>query len=190
MSLATAALLARLGPIASGIGALLLLFALIGGNGLSGLSMVGGAVFLGGLIFLYMGRRILRLASPENILTRWNLTADQWRQYVAVAREREELRGALAGHIAIDSETPSGGIEVIALKQGFMVGEHFYEAGTSGARIKAIRVVDGALPLFELDVEISSDETWVRRTMRIPVPRTALEQASKVERHWAVQLDG
>ncbi len=185
MSIATATILARFGPIAAGIGALLFAMPFVFGFISTVLSIVGTLALTGGLIAAFLGRRVLRMVAPENVIASWTVTFDEWRQYAAAAREREELPGALVGSVPLNREVPSGGVEVVALKRGFLISGSFFEAGTSGARLQGMQVVDGPTPILELDVEYDAEDGSTRRAVRIPVPRAALEKAATVERHWA-----
>lgn len=185
MSLALARRFVQFGPIVAAIGALVYLALMFRtGDTPVIVNVIAMILFAGGLIAAWLGRRILRLTAPENVIARWVVSHDEWRRYVATCREREALPDALPGAVTLDREIPSSGAEILALRRGFVIFETFLEAGTSGARVMATRVVEGPVHLFELDIDYSSDDTHVQRTIRIPVPRHALERAAEVERHW------
>ncbi len=138
-----------------------------------------------GLLLVYVGWRTLRLASDDNVIARWTVTPDEWERHVAACRMREEMPGALPGTVPLDLDIGSAGIEVVALRRGFRVGDTFHEIGTLGAEVLDMRVVDSPVRLFEFNLIIATGRTSsIRRGVRIPVAADAAELADRVEDHW------
>jgi hypothetical protein len=86
--------------------------------------------------------------------------------------------------VPLDLPVPPQGIEVMALRRGFRVGESFHELGTLGAELLDVRVVDSPAPMFEFNVIYARGRTSsVRHGVRIPTAGAGL-LANQVEDHW------
>ena len=97
---------------------------------------------------------------------------------------RERMAGALPGSVALDLQSPLEGIEVIALPDGFSVGDAFHELGTLGAEILDARVVDSPVAMFEFNVIYATGRTSsVRRGVRIPLAGGET-WIKRIEDHW------
>lgn len=146
-----------------------------------GAFVVGGS----GLLIGYVGFRTLRLGSAAQAIAVWVVTDDQWQRYVAACRMRETMPGALPGAVPLDLPVPPQGIEVVALRRGFRVGESFHEIGTLGAEVLDIRVVDSPAAMFEFNTIYATGKTSsVRLGVRIPIAAGATALAVQVEDYW------
>lgn len=127
----------------------------------------------------------LRLGSPSQAIARWVVSQDEWQRYAAACRMRESMPGALPGAVPLDMSVPATGVEVLALRRGFRVGESFHEIGTLGAEVLDIRVVDSPAAMFEFNVLYATGKTSsVRHGVRIPIAAGAEALARQVEEHW------
>jgi hypothetical protein len=146
--------------------------------------VVGGS----GLLVAYVGWRTLRLGGDAQAIARWIVSADEWQRYVAACRMRETMPGALPGAVPLDVAVPPPGLEVLALRRGFRVGESFHEIGTLGAEILDVRVVDSPAALFEFNVLYATGKTSsVRLGVRIPIGSAAGTLARQVEDYWVAR---
>ena len=146
-----------------------------------GAFVVGGS----GLFVAYVGCRTLRLGSAAQAIARWVVTDEQWQRYVAACRMRETMPGALPGAVPLDLPVPPQGIEVMALRRGFRVGESFHEVGTLGAEVLDVRVVDSPAAMFEFNMLYATGRTSsVRLGVRIPIAAEAGALAIQVEDYW------
>ncbi len=181
--------LAQYGPIVAAIGALLAIaLKFIGDDNTIISTFVGTFLIVGGLLGAWMGRKVVSMTAPENVIARWQVSHDEWRRYVAICQEREAMPDARIGAIPIKHDIPSSGTEILALKDGFLVLDSFYQAGDSSAPLDALRVIPGSINLFELDIDYSRSDTAVSTTIRIPVPQHALEQAASIEKYWQARV--
>jgi hypothetical protein len=138
-----------------------------------------------GLLLVWIGWRALRLARPANTIARWIVPHDQWQRYVAACRMREAMPGALPGVVPLDLPVPAAGIEVLALKRGFRVGDSFHEMGTIGCEVMDMRVVDSPAHLFEFNMRYSTGRySSVTQGVRIPIALDAQALANQVEDYW------
>lgn len=138
-----------------------------------------------GLLLVWIGWRTLRLARPANTIARWIIPPDQWQLYVAACRMREAMPGTLRGAVPLDLPVPATGIEVLALKRGFRVGDSFHELGTIGSEMMDMRVVDSPAHLFEFNMRYSTGRySSVAQGVRIPIAVDAQELANQVEDYW------
>jgi hypothetical protein len=149
------------------------------------LTVFGAFVVAGsGLLVAFVGWRTLRLGSAAQAIARWVVSEDEWRRYVAACRMRETMAGALPGAVPLDLPVAPQGIEVLALRRGFRVGESFHEIGTLGAEVLDVRVVDSPAPMFEFNVLYATGRTSsVRRGVRIPTAGADV-LAKQVEEYW------
>jgi hypothetical protein len=146
--------------------------------------VVGGS----GLVVAYVGWRTLRLGSAAQAIASWVVSADEWQRYVAACRMREAMPGALPGAVPLDLPVPPQGLEVMALRRGFRVGESFHEIGTLGAEILDVRVVDSPASLFEFNVLYATGRTSsVQLGVRIPIAAGAGALAHQVEDFWVAR---
>ncbi len=142
--------------------------------------VVGGS----GLLVASIGWRTLRLSNPDRAIARWRVGEVDWRRYQEACRMRERMAGALPGSVALDLQIPLEGIEVIALPDGFSVGDAFHELGTLGAEILDARVVDSPVAMFEFNVIYATGRTSsVRRGVRIPLAGGET-WIKRIEDHW------
>lgn len=138
-----------------------------------------------GLLVAYAGWRTLRLGDAGQAIARWVVPEHEWQRYVAACRMRETMPGALPGAVPLDLAVPPQGIEVLALRRGFRVGESFHEVGALGAEVLDVRVVDSPAAMFEFDVLYATGKTSsVQRGVRIPIAAGAEALARQVEDHW------
>lgn len=146
-----------------------------------GASIVGGM----GLLLSYVGWNTLRLGSDAQAFARWVVTDTEWQRYSAACRMRETMPGALPGAVPLDLPVPPQGIEVLALRRGFRIGESFHEIGTLGAEVLDVRVVDAPATMFEFNMIYSTGKTSsVRQGVRIPIAAGAEALANQVEDYW------
>jgi hypothetical protein len=149
-----------------------------------GAFVVGGS----GLLVAWVGFRALRLGGAGQAIARWIVSADEWERYAAACRMRETMPGALPGAVPLDLAVPPQGLEVLALRRGFRVGESFHEIGTLGAEILDVRVVDAPAALFEFNVLYATGKTSsVRHGVRIPIGAGAETLARQVEEYWVAR---
>jgi len=150
------------------------------------LTVFGAFVVAGsGLMVAFVGWRTLRLGGAAQAIAQWVVSLAEWERYVAACRMRETMPGALPGAVPLDLPVPPQGIEVMALRRGFRVGESFHEIGTLGAEVLDIRVVDSPAAMFEFNVLYATGRTSsVRHGVRIPIAAGAEALASRVEDHW------
>ena len=135
-----------------------------------GAFIVGGS----GLLVAWVGWRTLRLGSASQAIARWIVSEAEWQRYVAACRMREAMPGALPGAVPLDLPVPPQGIEVLALRRGFRVGESFHEIGTLGAEVLDIRVVDSPAAMFEFNMLYATGKTSsVQHGVRIPIAADA-----------------
>lgn len=147
---------------------------------------VAGAFVAGGsgLLVAWVGWRTLRLGSEAQAIARWIVLDAEWQRYTAACRMRETMPGALPGTVPLDLPVPPQGIEVMALRRGFRVGESFHEIGGLSAEVLDVRVVDSPAPMFEFNVVYATGRTSsVRRAVRIPTAG-ADALANQVEDYW------
>jgi hypothetical protein len=138
-----------------------------------------------GLLIAWTGWRTLRLGSASQAIARWVVSEAEWQRYVAACRMRETMPGALPGAVPLDLAVPPQGIEVLALRRGFRVGESFHEIGTLGAEMLDVRVVDSPAAMFEFNMVYATGKTSsVQRGVRIPIAADAGALARQVEDHW------
>jgi len=143
--------------------------------------VVGGL----GLLFTWVGWRTLRLGSASQSIARWVVSDAEWQRYVAACRLRVTMPGALPAAVPLDLPVPAGGIEVLALRRGFRVGDSFHEIGTLGAEVLDVRVVDAPADMFEFHVLYSTGKSSsVQQGVRIPIGAGADAQARLVEDYW------
>jgi hypothetical protein len=143
--------------------------------------VVGGV----GLLLTWIGWRVLRLVRPANTIARWTIPPDQWQLYVAACRMREAMPGALPGVVPLDMPVAAKGIEVLALKRGFRVGDSFHEIGTIGSEVMDMRVVDRPAHLFEFNIRYATGRySSVQQGVRIPIALDAQAPANRVEDYW------
>ena len=136
------------------------------------------------LLVAWIGWRTLRLSNPDRAIARWRVGEVDWRRYQEACRMRERMAGALPGSVALDLQIPLEGIEVIALPDGFSVGDAFHELGTLGAEILDARVVDSPVAMFEFNVIYATGRTSsVRRGVRIPLAGGET-WIKRIEDHW------
>jgi hypothetical protein len=149
------------------------------------LTVFGAFVVAGsGLLVAYVGWNTLRLGSARQAIARWVVSDAEWQRYVAACRMRETMPGAFPGAVPLDLPVPPEGIEVMALRRGFRIGESFHEIGTLGAEVLDIRVVDAPAPMFEFNVVYATGKTSsVRRGVRIPTAGADV-LVSQVEDYW------
>lgn len=148
---------------------------------------VFGAFVAGGsgLLVAYVGWRTVRLGSAAQAIARWLVTGSEWQRYVAACRMRATMPGALPGAVPLDLPVPPQGIEVLALRRGFRIGDSIHEIGTLGAEVLDVRVVDSPSALFEFNMIYSTGKTSsVRRGVRIPIAVGAEALAKQVEEYW------
>jgi hypothetical protein len=142
--------------------------------------VIGGS----GLLVAWVGWRTLRLGSAAQAIARWVVSEAEWQRYAAACRMRETMAGALPGAVPLDLPVPPQGIDVLALRRGFRVGESFHEIGTLGAEVLDVRVVDSPAPMFEFNVVYATGKTSsVQRGVRIPTAG-ADAFAKQVEDYW------
>lgn len=146
-----------------------------------GAFVVGGS----GLLVAWVGWRTLRLGSASQAIAQWRVTEAEWQSYVAACRFRETMPGALRGAVPLDLAVPPHGIEVLALRRGFRVGDSFHEVGTLGAEVLDVRVVDSPVHMFEFNVQYATGRSRsVSLGVRIPIAADAQQLASQVEGYW------
>ncbi len=146
-----------------------------------GAFVVGGS----GLLVAWVGWRTLRLGRAAQAFARWVVTEAEWQIYVDACRMREAMPGALPGAVPLDMTAPPQGIEVLALRRGFRVGESFHEIGTLGAEVLDVRVVDSPAAMFEFNMLYATGRTSsVRLGVRIPIAAGAGALADQVEDYW------
>ena len=150
------------------------------------LTVFGAFVVAGsGLLVAWVGWRTLRLASPRNTIARWTVPPDQWARYVAACEMRLAMPGALPTAVPLDLQVGPEGVEVLALKRGFRVGDSFHEIGTLGAELLDMRVVSSPAHMFEFNMTYATGKTSsVRLGVRIPIAEDALTVANGVEDYW------
>ncbi len=150
------------------------------------LTVFGAFVLAGsGLLVAWVGWRTLRLGSASQAFARWRVTEAEWQTYVAACRARETMPGALRGAVPLDLAVSSQGIEVLALRRGFRVGDSFHELGTLGAEVLDVRVVDSPAAMFEFNVQYATGKTSsVSLGLRIPIANDSAQLAKQVEDHW------
>jgi hypothetical protein len=145
--------------------------------------VVGGS----GLLVAFVGWRTLRLGSAAQAIAAWVVSEAEWRRYEAACRMRETMPGALPGAVPLDMPVPPQGIEVLALRRGFRIGESFHEIGTLGAEVMDIRVVDSPAPMFEFNMIYATGRTSsVRLGVRIPTAGADV-LANQVEDYWTAR---
>ena len=142
-----------------------------------------------GLIVAWIGGRTLRLAAASQAIASWRVPEAEWQRYVAACRMREGMPGALQGAVPLDlamsTDGRAPGIEVLALRHGFRVGDSFHEVGTLGADVLDMRVVDAPAPMFEFNMRYAAGDTSsVRLGVRIPIAAGAQALVKQVEDHW------
>ncbi len=143
--------------------------------------IIGGS----GVLIAYGAWRTLRLGADRHVVARWTLPPDQWERYVAACRMRETMPGAFAGSVPLDLPVSFEGIEVLALRRGFRVGESFHEVGGLGAEVLDVRVVAAPAPMFEFNIRYPTGRTSsVLRGVRIPIAAGAESLAHQVEDYW------
>ena len=152
----------------------------------AGLTVFGAFIVAGsGLLVAWVGWRTLRLGSASQAIARWIVSEAEWQRYVAACRMRETMPGALPGPMPLDLAVPPQGIEVLALRRGFRVGESFHEIGTLGAEVLDVRVVDSPAAMFEFNMLYATGKTSsVRHGVRIPIAADAGTLANQVEDYW------
>ena len=150
------------------------------------LTVFGASIFGGiGLLLAYVGWNTLRLGSAAQAIARWVVTTAEWQRYVAACRMRATMPGALPGAVPLDLPVPPQGLEVMALRRGFRVGESFHEIGTLGAEVLDVRVVDSPAAMFEFNMIYSTGKTSsVQLGVRIPIAAGAETLANQVEEYW------
>jgi hypothetical protein len=138
-----------------------------------------------GLFLAYIGHRTLRLASPANRIAKWTVPPDEWQRYVAACTMRVTMPGTFPNIVSLDQPVPAGGIEVLALKRGFRVGDAFHELGSLNAEILDMRVVDSPADMFEFNVTYTVGRySTVQHGVRIPIASNAKQLANEVEDYW------
>ncbi len=148
---------------------------------LYGAFVVGGS----GLIVAWVGWRALRLGSDAQAIARWHLSPSEWQGYVAACRLRETMPGALPGAVPLDLPVSANGIDVVALRRGFRLGDSFHEVGTLSAEVLDMRVVDSPARMLEFNMRYSTGRTSsVRHGVRIPIAADATALANQVEDYW------
>ena len=154
-----------------------------------GFTVFGAFVVAGsGLLVAWVGWRTLRLASPANTIAKWTVPSDDWARYIAACQMRITMPGALQGTVLLDTPVPAGGIEVLALKRGFRVGDSFHELGGLSADILDMRVVDSPADMFEFNVIYATGKSSsIQRAVRVPIASNAKQLANQVEDHWVAK---
>ena len=138
-----------------------------------------------GLLIAWVGWRTLTLASDANTIARWTVPLEEWQRYVAACNMRIAMPGALPGSVPLDLPVGAAGIEVLALKRGFRVGDTFHELGGLSADILDIRVVDSPADMFEFNVIYATGKSSsIQRGVRIPIATYAKKLANDVEDFW------
>ncbi len=161
------------------------------------LTAFGAAIVAGsGLVVAWIGWRTLRLGSATQAIASWHVTAVEWQRYVAACRMREAMTGALPGAVPLDlamstvsaTSGPANemqGVEVLALRRGFRVGDSFHEIGTLGAEVLDMRVVDAPAAMFEFNMRYSTGKTSsLCLGVRVPIAAAELALAKQVEDYW------
>lgn len=142
--------------------------------------VIGGS----GLLLAWFSWRTLRLASDAQAIARWVVSDSEWQRYAAACRMREAMPGAFPGAVPLDLPVPPQGIEVLALRRGFRVGETFHEIGTLGAEVLDVRIVASPAPMFEFNVIYAAGDTSsVRLGVRIPTAGADVF-VNRIEDHW------
>jgi hypothetical protein len=138
-----------------------------------------------GLLVAWLGWRTLRLASPGNTIANWTIPPDQWQLYVAACQMREKMAGALSGTVPLNMESGNNGVEVIAMRKGFRVGDTFHEVGTIGAETLDMRRADSPAHMFEFNIRYTTSKTSsMMRAVRIPIATDAFALADQIEDYW------
>lgn len=146
-----------------------------------GAFIVGGS----GLLVAWVGWRTLRLGGAAQAFARWVVSEGEWQRYVAACRMREAMPSALPGAVPLDMPVPPQGIEVLALRRGFRVGESFHEIGTLGAEVLDVRIVDSPAAMFEFNMLYATGRTSsVRLGVRIPIGAGTEALVAQVEDYW------
>jgi hypothetical protein len=146
-----------------------------------GAFVVGGS----GLLVAWVGWRTLRLGSASQAFARWRVSEAEWQGYVAACRFRETMPGALRGAVPLDLAVSPHGVEVLALRSGFRVGDSFHEVGTLGAEVLDVRVVDAPADMFEFNMQYATGKTSsVQLSVRVPIASDAQYLAKTVEAYW------
>lgn len=140
------------------------------------------------LAVAWVGWSTLRLGAASQAIAQWRVTADAWQAYVAACRMRETMPGALRGAVPLDLPVPPDGIDVLALRRGFRVGDSFHEMGTLSADVFDMRVVDAPAAMFEFNVVYAAGKySSVSRAVRIPLAADAQAAAHQVEGFWVAR---
>lgn len=151
---------------------------------------LAASIVLGtGLVVAWIGGRTLRLGAASQAIASWRVPEAEWQRYVAACRMREGMPGALPGAVPLDlamsTDGAAPGIDVLALRHGFRVGDSFHEVGTLGADVLDMRVVDAPAPMFEFNMRYAAGDTSsVRLGVRIPIAADAQVLVKQVEDHW------
>ena len=146
------------------------------------IAFVGAGV---GLLVAWIGWRTLRLASDASIIACWTVSPDEWQRYVAACTMRVTMPGTFPNSVSLDQPVPASGVEVLALKHGFRVGDAFHELGSLNAEILDMRVVDAPADMFEFNVRYTMGRhRTVSLGVRIPIASSTKQLANQVEDYW------